>query len=381
MVRLILTFAAPVLSALLLCLPLSAQVRVTPKKAKGGERQGEPWAEVPESFRSLKIPQWPLPTDLKRWQESDRARTRATLLRCLGEMPPRPDPGKVRVLAKEDRGDYLLERFEFHNGVDMVVPGLLLLPKNRKGAGPAIIGLHGHGSSKESVCTDPKSSQFIGPALAKRGYVVAAIDGYFASGRVGKGPAGKLDKGAYPQEMSLFKLNLWLGRSLWGMMLRDEQCLLDYLQTRPEVDRQRIAATGMSMGCTRAWWLAAIDDRVQAVVGVACFTRYTELLAHGNLRKHGIYYFVPGVLQHFDTEAIYALVAPRPMLMLSGDQDGGAPTDGILVLEKKLAAVYGLYGQAGKFRSVLYRNTGHEYLPEMKVEMLAWFENHLPIPK
>jgi hypothetical protein len=90
---------------------------------------------------------------------------------------------------------------------------------------------------------------------------------------------------------------------------------------------------------------------------------------------------VPGVLKHFDTEAIYALVAPRPMLQLSGDQDGGAPTDGIVVLEKKLAAVYGLYGQAPRFRSVVYRGTGHEYLPEMKAEMLAWFEKYLPATK
>jgi dienelactone hydrolase len=381
MVRIFLTFAAAGVSALLLSPALAAQVRVTPKEAKGGEKQGEPWAEVPELFRGLKIPEWPLPTDLKRWQEVDRAKTRATLLQCLGEMPPRPDPKLVKVLSKEDLGDYTLERFEFHNGVDMVVPGILLIPKGRKGPAPAVVGLHGHGSSKESICTDPKSSQLIGPMLAKKGYVVAAIDGYFATGRVGKGPGGKLDKGAFPQEMSLFKLNLWLGRTLWGMMLRDEQCLLDYLQTRPEVDKDRIAVTGMSMGCTRAWWLAAIDDRPQAVVGVACFTRYTELIAHGNLRKHGIYYFVPGVLKHFDTEAIYALVAPRPMLQLSGDQDGGAPTDGVVMLEKKLAAVYGLYGQSAKFRSVVYRDTGHEYLPEMKAEMLAWFEKYLPVTR
>jgi hypothetical protein len=67
------------------------------------------------------------------------------------------------------------------------------------------------------------------------------------------------------------------------------------------------------------------------------------------------------------------------MLMLSGDQDGGAPTDGILVLEKKLDAVYRLYGKADAFRSVIYRNTGHEYLPEMRAEMVAWFERHLPV--
>jgi hypothetical protein len=133
------------------------------------------------------------------------------------------------------------------------------------------------------------------------------------------------------------------------------------------------------MGCTRAWWLAAIDDRVHVIVGVDCFTRYTELLAHAS--SHGIYYFVPGILKHFDTEAIYALVAPRPMLMLSGDQDMNAPPDGIEVLEKKVGSVYQLYGRPEHFRSVLYLNTGHEYLPEMRTAMVEWFERNLPVPK
>ncbi len=214
--------------------------------------------------------------------------------------------------------------------------------------------------------------------LARRGYVVAAIDAYFCGERFGKGPAGKRDRGV-GQEESLFKLNLWLGRTLWGIMLRDEQCLLDYLRTRPEVRREQIGATGMSMGCTRSWWLAAIDDRVQCIVGVACFTRYTELIAHGNLRAHGIYYFVPDILQHFDTEAIYSLVAPRPMLMLSGDQDAGAPTDGVLSLEQKLGQVYRMYGQPDRFQSVVYRHTGHEYLPEMQSAMAEWFGQYLPV--
>jgi dienelactone hydrolase len=369
-----------VLATLSLVVPLAAQVRVTPKQAKGGQKQGEPWADVPASFRHLPIPDWPLPTDLERWQTVDRPKTRETLRRLLGEMPRRPDPAKVVVVSKEDRDGYILERFEFDNGVDNVVPGILLIPKDRKGPAPTIIGLHGHGSSKESIGTDSKSSQLIGPALAQRGYVVAAIDAYFNGERVGKGPAGRLEN-AQGQEASLFKLYLWQSRTLWGMMLRDEQCLIDYLETRPEVDKERIAATGMSMGCTRAWWLAAIDDRVKAIVGVACFTRYTELIAHGNLRMHGIYYFVPGVFAHFDTEAIYALVAPRPMLMLSGDQDGGAPTDGVVVLEKKLGSIYRLYGKEDHFRSVLYKNTGHEYLPEMKEEMMRWFEQHLPVKR
>jgi hypothetical protein len=131
------------------------------------------------------------------------------------------------------------------------------------------------------------------------------------------------------------------------------------------------------MGCTTSWWLSALDERVKAQVGVVCFTRYTELIAHGNLRSHGIYYFVPGVFSHFDSEAIFALSAPRPMLQLSGDQDAGAPTDGVVMLEKKLADVYKLYGKSENFRSVVYKDTGHEYLPEMRAELTQWFDRHL----
>ena len=87
----------------------------------------------------------------------------------------------------------------------------------------------------------------------------------------------EMQDGKPDQEMSLTKLNLWLGRTLWGMMLRDQQIALDYLESRPEVDPTRIGAQGMSMGSTQAWWLGAIDDRIKAVVGVACLTRYEDL--------------------------------------------------------------------------------------------------------
>jgi len=380
MVRAFLLLAAGF--ALTLSTSLDAQDRVTPREAKGGEKQGVAWAEVPELFKTMKIPDWPMPTDLKKWQEVDRAKTRATLLQCLGDMPPRPDPKKVKIVSKEEFDDYTLERFEFHNGVDMVVPGIIAIPKKRSGPLPAVMGLHGHSGSKGEYIPNAQNERSLGWMLVKRGFVVAAIDGAFNGDRIGKGPGGaNFDKGAYPQEMTLFKHYLLQGSCLWGMMLREEQCLIDYLETRPEVDKDRIGATGMSMGCTRSWWLAAIDDRIKAMVGVACFTRYTELIAHGNLRKHGIYYFVPGVFKHFDTEAINALIAPRPHLELSGDQDGGAPTDGIVTLEKKLGSLYRLYGKPENFRSVIYAGTGHEYLPEMRIEMVEWFAKHLPSKK
>lgn len=73
----------------------------------------------------------------------------------------------------------------------------------------------------------------------------------------------------------------------------------------------------------------------------------------------------------------YSLIAPRPFLALSGDRDGGLPLSGIEVLEKKLATVYDLHAARASFRSVVYANTAHEYLPEMQAAMLGWMEKHL----
>lgn len=353
-----------------------AQERVTPASSKGGVKYGEPWKEIPESFRKSVPPEWPLPTDLNKWETVDRPKVRQTLLDCLGEMPARPDPAAVKILSREEHEHYTLERFEFFNGIDMTVPGVLAIPKHAKGRVPVVVGMHGHSGSKSEYTPNPENERSLGWMLIQKGFAVAAIDGYFNGERVGKGPRGTVERDpAAGQELSLFKLHLWQGRTLWGMMLRDEQCLIDYLETRSELDKDRIGGTGMSMGCTRAWWLAAIDERVKSIVGVACFTRYTELMAHA--KGHGIYYYVPGLLKHFDTEAILALVAPRPMLQLSGDQDHNAPPDGVEMLEKKLIEVYKLYGKPENFRSVMYLNTGHEYLPEMRTEMVEWFVKKL----
>src|SRR5262245_44479754 len=175
-----------------------AQERIRPREANGGVKQGEPWALVPDAYQDLRrMPEWPLPTDLQQWQDLDRIKVRATLSQCLGEMPPRPDPRLVKVVAAEDHGDFTLERIQFHNGVDMVVPGVMLIPKRRQGRVPAIIGLHGHGSvssnGKDVVATAANSSQLIGPSLVRQGYIVAAIDGYFHGERIGKGPGGDRD--------------------------------------------------------------------------------------------------------------------------------------------------------------------------------------------
>jgi dienelactone hydrolase len=280
---------------------------------------------------------------------------------------------------KRAENGYVLEKFVFDNGIDAQVPGYIALPKTNSRV-PAVVSIHGHGGCKEEILGSVPSAHAVVAPLTRKGYAVLVIDNYFSGERRGTGPDGMLKRwrsSSNAEELSLYKLNIWLGRSLWGMMLRDQQIALDYLTSRPEIDSARIGVHGMSMGSTAAWWLAAIDDRVKAAVGIGCFTRYQDLLSTRGLGSHGIYYFVPGILQHFDTEAIMALIAPRPFLALTGDRDAGSPPTGIRELEQVLRQLYDLYGKPEHFQSIVFERTGHIYTPEMKERMISWFDRFL----
>ena len=362
------------ITALLLLFPLLSPSQTTDK-----DIWQEPWEGVPEYYRKWSYPDFQFPDDLNRWK-NDRIKVQETLQTLLGQIPPRPDKLRVQTLSKVEKNGYILEKFLIDNGVDSWIPGYLAIPSNAKGKVPVIIGLHGHSSSKENIFGfDSNTAQDVLALFISNGFAVIAIDSYFNGERRGKGPSGSNETGEQgpDQESSLFKINLWFGRSLWGMMLRDEQIAIDYLVSRPEIDSERIGVEGMSMGSTRAWWLAALDDRVKVVTGIACFTRYKELIEQRQLGAHGIYYFVPGMLNHFDTEAVMGLIAPRPFLVLTGDSDAGSPLSGIRVLEKKLQTLFSLYEKNENFKSIVYENTGHVFTDEMKIEMVNWFKKYL----
>lgn len=328
-------------------------------------------AELPPAFAaSRSLDQWKL----------DRKQIRDTLWRLLGKLPPRPKAPSVSTLSREDRGDFLVEKFSFDNGAGATVPGYLLLPKHRPGKAPGILFCHWHGGEyeigKEELFQARHTPEAPGPALARRGFVVLGIDACCFGERNGQGPGGPEEKGS-AGEMSASKFDLWVGRTLWGMILRDDLMALDYLARRPEVDANRLGVTGISMGATRTWWLMALDERLKTGVAVACLTRYQNLIQHQELKAHGIYYFVPNLLAHFDTEAVVALIAPRPVLFQTGDQDAGSPVDGVRVIESAVRPVYQLYNKETNFQSIIYSGLGHVYTRQMWDKTLTWLQEKL----
>lgn len=330
----------------------------------------------------------PMPASVEAW-ESRRNEIRGALRELFGDLPPLFVPAAT-VDRVEPRAGYRLEHFAFDNGAGDKVYGYALIPEGRAGRGPAILYHHYHGGKYENgkgEVIDPKAFEKYGaldfaPAerLAQMGYAMVAIDAYAFGERRWQGPAGRGEEGRLT-EWALSKTFLWQGKNLWGMMVRDDTLALNYLCSRPEVDPARIACMGMSMGSTRSWWLAALDDRIKACVSVSCLTRYQDLIAAGGVNQHGFYYFVPGMLARgIDAEAVVGCIAPRAHLTLSGDEDAGSPADGIRTINGFQERLYRLYGKEDHFLGVVYEKTGHVWSPAMWDETVAWVKRHIGEP-
>jgi dienelactone hydrolase len=300
-------------------------------------------------------------------------RRRDDLWGLLGDLPWQHQPAPPKVISKEEHDQYTLERLVLDlNGVEPV-PAVLLIPKRIKRPAPGLLFIHWHagmyGLGKEQLVLGTSVQPAYAPVLAEMGIVTLAIDSWCFGER-------QHDSVGVRGEQDAFKLMLWRGQVLWGMMMFDEYRALSYLASRPEVDAQRLGATGMSMGSTKAWWLAALDPRVRLTIDICCMTDFDSLIAAHGLNHHGVYYFVPSLLKEFDTTAINELIVPRPHLSVNGRKDQLAPAIGVEKVRDNLLPLYRQYGREEDCHVELF-DCGHQELPEMRSLIVDWLGRYL----
>jgi hypothetical protein len=302
-----------------------------------------------------------------------QARRRKELWSLLGDLPWQHQPGPPQVVKTEKHDGYTLQRLVLDlNGLEPV-PALLLIPDKLQKSAPGMLFIHWHGGmydlGKEQLLVGADAQPAYAPVCAEKGVVTLAIDSWCFGER-------KHEKVGHQGEEDAFKLILWRGRVLWGMMMFDEFRALDYLASRPEVDPKRLGAMGMSMGSTKAWWLAALDPRVRLCLDVCCLTEFEELIKIHNLKGHGIYYYVPRLLKYFSTAQINELIVPRPRVSVNGRKDDLTPPAGVELVRDYLLPLYRKYGREEDCRIELF-DCAHVELPEMRTLMLEGMDKYL----
>lgn len=324
-------------------------------------------------------------TDFALWKRNTKKILRQALL-----TPDSTIAFAAKTLEQQDRGSYTAEAVALNITDESRVKGLLLTPKT-KGPHPAIILLHDHGArfdiGKEKMIRpwgNPErlasaqawadkffSGKFIGDELAKRGYVVFAID---AIGWGDRGPIG------YEQQQALASNFFNLGGSLAGTMAYEDMRTVDFIAAQQSVDPQRIGVLGFSMGAYRAWQLAALSDKVAATAAISWFGSYQGLMTPGNNVLHGqsaFYMLHPGIAGRLDFPDVASLGAPKPLLVFNGGKDKLFPPDAVEQAYGKVHAIWRSQGAESRLVTRSWPELGHVFYQEQQDVVFPWLDRWL----
>src|SRR4051794_16391874 len=223
---------------------------------------------------------------IQEWKRDARAK-------CLEHLAyhPRAVPFNAELKSRRRRNGYTQEELVFNSSAGVQVTASLLFPQgSTKKKYPALVALHDHGgyyySGREKLLERDRSPLVLdefcqkiyegvpyAADLARAGYVVLVTDAfYFGERRLLESsvpqtaetkalmamPAGSneyiraYNQWAHSKEEVVAK-NIFLAGATWpGIIAFDDARSVDYLLTRPEVDRNRVGCLGLSLGGFRS---------------------------------------------------------------------------------------------------------------------------------
>ncbi|TWT73102.1 alpha/beta hydrolase family protein [Allorhodopirellula solitaria] len=285
----------------------------------------------------------------------------------LDPMPERTDLHPV-VTGTLETDEFVVEKLQFQSMPGLYVTGNLYRPRQVDGALPAVLYVCGHGRQEvDGVSVGNKTHyQHHGEWFARNGYVCLTID------TIQLGEIEGMHHGTYRHDKWWWNNR---GYTPAGVEAWNSIRAVDYLQSRGEVDPGRIGVTGRSGGGAYSWWLAALDERIQAAVPVAGITTLQNHVVDGCVEGHCDCMFMVNTYR-WDYPMVAALVAPRPLLISNSDKDPIFPLDGVVELHRKVRRIYELYDAESKLGLQITEGP-HQDTQELRVHAFRWFNRFL----
>lgn len=283
--------------------------------------------------------------------------------------------------------------FTYAADAQNTVPGLLVKPANVSGRLPVVIVMHGTGGTKQEMLPHLRT-------LAAKGFIGVAIDGRYHGERSKSGGRGSDEYQdailAAWKDPSANSEHPFFYDTVWDIMR-----LIDYLDTRDDVDAKRIGAIGFSKGGIELYLAAAVDKRIAVAVPCIGVQSFEWALENNDLWKNRIetipkafaaaakdagveppnaaftrkFYdkIVPGIYGEFDGPAMLPLIAPRPLLVINGDSDARTPLPGLKLCTDAAQQAYHAAGADDHFVIRIQERTGHRVNPDSQQAAVDWF--------
>ncbi len=281
----------------------------------------------------------------------------------LGEFPQKTNLN-AEVLEEVDCGSYLRQKVAYDAEVGDRVTAYVCVPKNLAEPTPVIFCHHQHNrqfdigkSEVVGLMGDP--DQAYASELAERGYITFAPDAIAFEERNWASPGSS--------EWHELAVRLVQGQTLMAKVLHDVMVGLDYLETRPEVDKSKIGFLGHSYGGKMALWVPAFDERVRVSVSNNCCIDYKNSLAHDT----GIQmeFCIPGFMQSHDIEDVIAEIKNCSLLIHAGEDDEWSRGYDELLPR--------IYAKGNNNVELKVYPGGHQFTPEMRENAYLFLEANL----
>ena len=284
----------------------------------------------------------------KAWHTAFRTR----MVKVLGRMPDRV-PLKVKWTEKRRFDKFTRYKLYVQTEKTYWCPVYYLVPHKLRKQTPAIVCLHGHdgvvpylGEGRKPGEIRPVLSRDFPRFFAEHGYVTAVpiVRGWNETAGYQDPQGGSVKRSCQNVTMN----TVLLGMSPAGLRCWDAMRVIDFLETRDEVDAKRIGLAGLSGGGTLSLYLPVLDKRVKLVMMAGIFSSYRNSFFAMN---HCICNCLPGVMQYGEMSDVVTLHAPRPVLLINGRRDESAPIADARQGLKKLKRVYTLLGVPGRIEA------------------------------
>ncbi len=379
----VLTFIVILQSAFLTAVNAQHTLRDRSRFAGYGEAYGNAYGKFPSKatkgdrmiadylhFETERLAQQSLATvtSLDDWQQQkDLFRQQLFEMLSLDPMPDRTDL-HATVTGKLDHAEFTVEKLHFQSRPGLYVTANVYVPKGATKPSPAILYVCGHGPVKiDNVSYGNKATyQHHGAWFARNGYVCIILDS------VQLGEIEGIHHGTHNKGMWW-----WNSRGYTSAGAEAWNCIraIDYLQSRSDVDGQRIGVTGRSGGGAYSWWIAALDERIRVACPVAGITDLQNHVDDGCVEGHCDCMFMVNTYL-WDYAQVAALVAPRPLLICNTDKDRIFPLDGVVRLHSKVRRIYDLHNASDKL-GLLITEGPHKDTQELQVPVIRWFNKWL----
>lgn len=257
------------------------------------------------------------------------------------------------VVEKQDTAEYVREKIVFRGANDYRVPGYLAIPKVGSPPYPCVLQIHGMTLSKSDFWANDSyhRGNLITKKLLAGGIAVLALDAQYHGERSIYNDFESTAVMLFQQQ----RINRL--RQMVVQTILDYRRAMDYLETRKEIDANRIGLIGYSLGGSMSFVLTGVDSRIKATV--SCVSPTLSRQRWPNQQN------ISAIAPHNFVRAI----KERPILMLMGRNDAFNYT------VEEASALYDLI--KGESKEIVFYESKHRLPEEHVAKAIEWLKHYI----